>query len=75
MGPMHSRSDTPPHSFRHEWEHLRYHHRSSTGGTKISDGVYEIYLDCVTSLCLASPNAEFATQPPITKGRQNEAKL
>ena len=51
VGPMFKRIETPPRSLRHERGHLRYHHRSSAGDTKVSDGVSEIYLDVVILLC------------------------
>ena len=54
VGPMLTGSDTSPLSLKHEWGHLRYHHRSSMGDTKISDGSSENCLDRVILLCLKS---------------------
>ena len=54
VGPMFKRIDTPPRSLRHERGHLRYHHRSSMGDTKVSDGLSENCLDGIIALCLQS---------------------
>ena len=62
VGPMLKGIDTPPRSLRHERGHLRYHHRSSMGETKVSDGLSENCLDGVISLCLKSGHeSSFAT--------------
>ena len=54
VGPMFKRVDTPSRSLRHERGHLRYHHRSSMGDTKVSDGLSENCLDGIIALCLQS---------------------
>ena len=61
VGPMFKRIETPPRSLRHERGHLRYHHRSSMGDTKVSDGLSENCLDGVISVCLNKETTEFAT--------------
>ena len=74
VGPMLNGLDASTRLLRHEWEHLRCHHCSSMGDTKVFDGGSKIYLDGVISLDLNWETKEFATQPPIKKGRQNKTK-